>query len=128
MTGEDLIKVIQDDDRLRYGDVKETIKALLKARLINPSTLIDAQVAILEDEKYRLRCHFEDSVVSTIQLFGGNFKRENYEKAKKRLFYNTSFSKQFPNMTTTCEPLTDEDKKEWSDFFELIYGFRPEEE
>ena len=128
MTGEDLIKVIKDNDRLRYGDVKETIKALLKARLINPSTLIDAQVGILEDEKYKLRCHFEDSVVSTIQLFGGNFKGENYEKAKKRLFYNTSFSKQFPNMTTACEPLTDEDKKEWSDFFDLIYGFRPEEE
>ena len=128
MTGEDLIKVIKGNDRLRYGDVKETIKALLKARLINPSTLIDAQVEILEDEKYKLRCHFEDSVVSTIQLFGGNFKGENYEKAKKRLFYNTSFSKQFPNMTTTCEPLTDEDKKEWSDFFDLIYGFRPEEE
>ena len=128
MTGEDLIKIIQDSDRLRYGDVKETIKELLKARLINPSTLIDAQVEILENEKYKLRCHFEDSVVSTIQLFGGNFKGENYEKAKKRLFYNTSFSKQFPNMTTTCEPLTDEDKKYWSDFFKSIYGFRPEEE
>lgn len=127
MTGEDLIKVIQDNDRLRCGDVKETIKALLKARLINPSTLIDAQVEILENEKYKLRCHFEDSVVSTIQLFGGNFKGENYEKAKKRLFYNTSFSQCFPNMSTS-EPLTDEDRKEWSDFFDLIYGFRPEEE
>lgn len=127
MTGEDLIKVIKDNDRLRYGDVKETIKALLKARLINPSALIDAQVGILEDEKYKLRCHFEDSVVSTIQLFGGNFKGENYEKAKKRLFYNTSFSKSFPNMSPS-EPLTDEDRKEWSDFFDLIYGFRPEEE
>jgi len=128
MTGEDLIKVIKDNDRLRYGDVKETIKALLKARLINPSTLIDAQMEILEDEKYRLRCHFEDSVVSTMQLFSENFKGKDYEKAKKRLAYNTSFSKQFPNMTTTHEPLTDEDKKEWSDFFDLIYGFRPEEE
>lgn len=127
MTGEDLIKVIKDNDRLRYGDIKETIKALLKARLINPSALIDAQVGILEDEKYKLRCHFEDSVVSTIQLFGGNFKGENYEKAKKRLFYNTSFSKSFPNMSSS-EPLTDEDRKEWSDFFDLIYGFRPEEE
>lgn len=120
--------MIQDNPHLRYGDVKETIKALLKRRLINPSALIDAQVEILENEKYKLRCHFEDSVVSTIQLFGGNFKGENHEKAKKRLFYNTSFSKQFPNMTTTYEPLTDEDKKEWSDFFDLIYGFRPEEE
>lgn len=127
MIGEDLIKVIKDDDRLRYGDVKETIKELLKARLINPSTLIDAQVEILEDEKYKLRCHFEDSVVSTIQLFGGKFKDKDYEKAKKRLFYNTSFSKQFPNMSMP-EPLTDEDRKEWSDLFDLIYGFRPEEE
>ena len=127
MTGEDLIKVIKDDDRLRYGDVKETIKELLKARLINPSTLIDAQVELLEDEKYKLRCHFEDSVVSTIQLFGGNYKDKDYEKAKKRLFYNTSFSKQFPNMSMP-EPLTDEDRKECSDFFNLLYGFRPEEE
>lgn len=127
MIGEDLIKLIKDDNRLRYGDVKETIKELLKARLINPSTLIDAQVEILEDEKYKLRCHFEDSVVSTIQLFGGNYKDKDYEKAKKRLFYNTSFSKQFPNMSMP-EPLTDEDRKEWSDFFDLIYGFRPEEE
>lgn len=128
MTGEDLIKLISDDDRLRYGDVKETIKALLKARLINPSALIDAQVAILEDEKHKLKCHFEDSVVSTMQLFSGNFKGKDYKKAKKRLIYNTSFSKQFPNMTITCEPLTDKDKKEWSDLFELMYGFRPEEE
>ena len=126
MTGEDLIKVIQDNDRLRYGDVKETIKVLLKARLINPSALIDAQVEILEEEKYRKRCHFEDAVVSTIQLFGGNYEGKDYENAKKRLFYNTSFSECFPNMSTP-EPLTDEDKKYWSDFFERIYGFRPEE-
>lgn len=127
MIGEDLINVIIGNDRLRYGDVKETIKHLLKARLINPSMLIDTQVEILEDEKYKLRCHFEDSVVSTIQLFGGNYKDKDYEKAKKRLFYNTSFSKQFQNMSMP-EPLTEEDRKEWSDFFDLIYGFRPEEE
>lgn len=127
MIGEDLIKVIKDDDRLRYGDVKETIRELLKGRLINPSTLIDAQVEILEDEKYKLRCHFEDSVVSTIQLFGGKFKDKDYEKAKKRLFYNISFSKRFPNRSMP-EPLTYEDRKEWSDFFDFIYGFRPEEE
>ena len=127
MIGEDLINVIIGNDRLRYGDVKETIKELLKARLINPSMLIDAQVEILEDEKYKLRCHFEDSVVSTIQLFGGNYKDKDYEKAKKRLFYNTSFSKQFQNMSMP-EPLTEEDRKEWSDLFDLIYGFRPEEE
>lgn len=127
MKGIELIDIIQNSIYLQHSDIKETLKELLKKKLINPSTLIDAQVELLEEEKYRLRCHFEDSVVSTIQLFGGHYKGKLYKDAKKRLFYNTSFSKQFPNIIFP-EPLTEEDKKYWSDFFNTIYGFRPEEE
>lgn len=127
MNGQELIDIISKNPNLLYGNIRETFKYLLKRQLINPSALIDAQVEQLNEDYYKMRCHFEDSVVSTIQLFGGNYKGEQYENAKKRLFYNTSFSKQFPNMSTP-EPLTEEDKKKWSDFFENIYGFRPEEE
>ena len=127
MHGQELIDIISKNPNLLYGNIRETFKYLLKRQLINPSALIDAQVEQLNEDYYKMRCHFEDSVVSTIQLFGGNYKGEQYENAKKRLFYNTSFSKQFPNMSTP-EPLTEEDKKKWSDFFENIYGFRPEEE
>lgn len=126
MNGQELIDIISKNPNLLYGNIRETFKYLLKRQLINPSALIDAQVEQLNEDYYKMRCHFEDSVVSTIQLFGGNYKGEDYEKAKKRLFYNTSFSKQFPKMSAP-EPLTDEDKKYWSDFFENIYGFRPEE-
>ena len=127
MNGQELIDIISKNPSLLYCDIRETIKYLLKRGLINPSALIDAQVEQMAEEQYRTRCHFEDAVVSTIQLFGGNYKGEQYENAKKRLFYNTSFSKQFPNMSTP-EPLSDEDKKYWSNFFDNIYGFRPEEE
>ena len=127
MNGQELIDIISKDPALLYCDIRETIKYLLKRRLINPSALIDAQIELMAEEQYRTRCHFEDAVVSTIQLFGGNFNGLDYEKAKRRLFYNTSFSKQFPNMSTP-ETLSDEDKQYWSDFFERIYGFRPEEE
>ena len=127
MSGQELIEIISNNPNLLCSDISKTFKYLLKKRLINPSALIDAQVEEMAEEQHRTRCHFEDAVVSTIQLFGGNFKGEDYENAKKRLFYNTSFSKQFPNMSTT-EPLSEEDKKCWSDFFERIYGFRPEEE
>ena len=127
MNGQELIDTISKNPALLYCDIRETFKYLLKRQLINPSALIDAQVEQMAEEQYRTRCHFEDAVVSTIQLFGGNYKGEQYEDAKKRLFYNTSFSKQFPNMSTP-EPLSDEDKKYWSDFFENIYGFRPEED
>ena len=126
MNGQELIDIISKNSALLYCDIRETFKYLLKRQLINPSALIDAQVEQMAEEQYKLRCHFEDAVVSTVQLFGGNYKGEQYEDAKKRLFYNTSFSKQFPNMSTP-EPLSDEDKKYWSDFFESIYGFRPEE-
>ena len=127
MNGQELIDIISQNPALLYCDIRETFKYLLKRRLINPSALIDAQVEQMADEQYKLRCHFEDAVVSTIQLFGGNYKGLDYEMAKRRLFYNTSFSKQFPNMSTQ-EPLSDEDKKYWSDFFDNIYRFRPEEE
>ena len=127
MNGQELIDIISKNPALLYCDIRENFKYILKRQLINPSALIDAQVEQMADEQYKLRCHFEDAVVSTIQLFGGNYKGLDYEMAKRRLFYNTSFSKQFPNMSTP-EPLSNEDKKYWSDFFENIYGFRPEDE
>lgn len=127
MQGMELVDIIQKSPYLQYSDVRETIKELLKRKLINPSALIDAQMEMLEEEKYRLRCHYEDSVVSAIQLFGGTYKGQDYESARKRFFYNTSFSSQFPNLSAP-NPLSDEDRRYWSDFFQSIYGFRPEEE
>lgn len=126
MTGQDLINIINNNDLLKYADISKVIEFLLRKQLIKPSTLIDAQYDVMREEQYQTRCHFEDAVISTIQLFGGNYKGKDYENAKTRLFYNTSFSKQFPNMSSP-QPLTDEDKKYWSDFFETTYGFRPEE-
>ena len=126
MTGQELIEIINKDARLLYGDVKETIKVLLSKQLINPSALIDAQVETLTDEQYKVRCHYEDACISSIQLFNGLWKGEMYEEAKNRFLYNTSFSKCFPNMNNN--DLTDEQKKYWSDFFQRTYGFRPDEE
>ena len=56
MTGQELIEIINKDARLLYCDVKETIKVLLSKQLINPSALIDAQVEMLTDEQYKVRC------------------------------------------------------------------------
>ena len=126
MTGQELIEIINKKPELLYNDVKETIKYLLNSNLINPSKLIDAQVEQLTDEQYKVRCHYEDACVSSVQLFNGLWEGDNFEKAKNRFLYNTSFSKCFPNMNNGN--LTDEQKKYWSDFFDRTYGFRPEEE
>lgn len=126
MNGQELIEIISKDTRLLYGDVKDTIKMLLSKQLINPSTLIDAQVEMLVDEQYKASCHYEDACISSIQLFNGQWTGKDYESAKNRFLYNTSFSKCFPNMNNNN--LSESEKKYWSDFFERTYGFRPEEE
>ena len=126
MTGQELIEIINKKPELLYNDVKETIKYLLNCNLINPSKLIDAQVEQLTDEQYKVRCHYEDACVSSIQLFNGLWEGDMYEEAKNRFLYNTSFSKCFPNMNNNN--LSESEKKYWSDFFQRTYGFRPEEE
>lgn len=126
MTGQGLIEIINKKPELLYNDVKETIKYLLNRGLISPSKLIDAQVEMLTDEQYKVRCHYEDACISSIQLFNGLWEGEMYEEAKNRFLYNTSFSKVFPNMNNNN--LSESEKKYWSDFFDRTYGFRPEEE
>jgi hypothetical protein len=71
-----------------------------------------------------MESHFEDSCVSAAQLFELNLKGDDYENAKKRFLYNTSFSKRMPDMS--INKLTDDERKHWSEFFESTYGFSPE--
>ena len=126
MTGQDLINFIEKNPELLFNDVSKVIRELLDRGLICPSTLIDAQVKKLTDEQYKVRCHYEDACVSSVQLFNGLWEGDMYEEAKNRFLYNTSFSKCFPNMNNNN--LTEEQKKYWSDFFQRTYGFRPEED
>ena len=123
MTGEDLIKFIENNNSLKYLPISYTIKELLKRDLINPSTLIDAQKELLEEQIHRYKSHYTDAVVSSKQILDGNFKGEYLEDAKKRFQYNTSFCKTFPKVNN----LTEEENKKFSDNFELCYGFRPED-
>ena len=124
MIGEELIQLINNKPELKSLPIFYTIKELLRKNLINPSELIDAHKSLLEEEIHRYKSHFTDAAISSIQLFNGKWKGEDYEKAKKRFFYNTSFCRQFPRDTSS---LTDDEKRQFSDMFETNYGFRPEE-
>lgn len=123
-TGQDLINFINNNEWLKLSPMKYVFLELLKRGLINPSYIIDAYTQILEDRCDKYKCHYEDSCVSAMQLFNGNFKGEDYELAKKRFLYNTSFSKCFPNMIGN--ELTEEEKDNWRKFFKTTYGFDPE--
>lgn len=124
-TGQDLIDFINNNNWLKQLPVKWTFIELLRKNIIKPSEIIDAHTQILNDKCNRYKCHYEDSCISAMQLFNGNFKGKDYESAKKRFLYNTSFSEYFPNMIGT--ELTSEDRTKWRKFFKTTYEFDPEE-
>lgn len=124
-TGQDLIDFINNNNWLKILPIEQTFIELLNRNIIKPSEIIDAHTRVLNDKLDRYKCHYEDSCVSAMQLFNGNFNGNDYEYAKKRFLYNTSFSECFPNIIGT--ELTSEERIEFREFFKNTYGFDPEE-
>lgn len=122
MTGADLVKLIESNTYLLQAGIKETIQLLLKKRLINPSTLIDAQVDILEHEKDKYKCHFIESDTCNWLIMNGT--KEQKEFGKKRAKYNAQFNTNFPSNYK----LTEEEIEESRNWFINFYGFNPEDD
>ena len=121
MEGKDLYRILEKNSFLLCSDIKYTIAYLLKERLINPSTLIDAHVDILEDEKDKYKCHFIEADTCNHLFIEGN--KEQKEFAKKRAMYNGQFNTCFPKKNE-MDANTTEECREW---FKNLYGFNPEE-
>ena len=121
MKGEDLRRILEMNSFLLCNDIKYTIEYLLKKRLINPSTLIDAQVDILENEKDKYKCHFIEADTCNDLFMNGN--KEQKEFAKKRAMYNGQFNTCFTKKNK-MDANTTEECREW---FKNLYGFNPEE-
>lgn len=125
-TGEELIRFIENHPQFKAIPIKYLFIELLKKDLIIPSDIIDAYSQVMQDKLKVARSHYEDACVTALQMNSGNFnEEEDKKKIMNRFLYNASFSKSFPNMSGA--DMTDEEKKEWSDFWLITYGFRPEE-
>ena len=125
-TGEELIRFIENYPQFKAIPIKYLFIELLKKDLIIPSDIIDAYSQVMQDKLKVARSHYEDACVTALQMNNGDFnEEEDKKKIMNRFLYNASFSKSFPNMSGA--DMTDEEKKEWSDFWLITYGFRPEE-
>ena len=125
-TGEELIRFIENHPQFKAIPIKYLFIELLKKDLIIPSDIIDAYSQVMQNKLTVARSHYEDACVTALQMNSGNFtKKEDKKNMMDRFLYNASFSKSFPNMSGAG--MTDEEKKEWSDFWLITYGFRPEE-
>ena len=125
-TGKDLIRFVENYPQLQFLPIRDLFIELLKKNLIMPSDIIDAYSQVMQDKLMVAQSHYEDACVTALQMNSGNFtKKEDKKKVMDRFLYNASFSKSFPNMSGA--DMTDEEKKEWSDFWLTTYGFRPED-
>ena len=125
-TGEELIRFIENHPQFKAIPIKYLFIELLKKDLIIPSDIIDAYSQVMQNKLTVARSHYEDACVTALQMNSGNFtKKEDKKNMMDRFLYNASFSKSFPNISGA--DITDEEKKKWSDFWLITYGFRPEE-
>ena len=125
-TGEELIRFIETYPQFKAIPIKYLFIELLKKNLIIPYDIIDAYSQVMQDKLKVERSHYEDACVTALQMNSGNFtKKEDKKNMMDRFLYNASFSKSFPNISGA--DMTDEEKKKWSDFWLITYGFRPEE-
>lgn len=125
-TGESLAKFIKDNPQFKMLPINNLLVELLKRNLIQPSAIMDAYSDLMQRKLNVAEAHYADACITATQMQSKNLKKEDKKNMLDRFFYNVSFSKRFPN---TCgNNLTEEERKKWSDFWELIYGFRPEEE
>ena len=127
MTGEELIRFVENYPQFQMLPIKFLFIELLKKRWIIPSEIIDAYSQVMQDKLTVAQSHYEDACVTALQMKSGNYnKEEDKKKMMNRFFYNASFSKTFPNLIGN--DMTEEEKKKWSDFWLTTYGFKPEEE
>lgn len=127
LTGESLIKFIEANPQFKLLPINFLFVELLKRNMIQPSEIINAYSDVMQHKLMVAETRYTESCITALQMETGNFKGEEDKKEMwNRFLYNTSFSKQFPNLIG--KDMTEEDKKKWSDFWVLTYGFRPEEE
>ena len=125
-TGKDLIRFVENYPQLQFLPIKYLFIELLKKNLIMPSDIIDAYSQVMQDKLRVAQSHYEDACVTALQMHSGNFnEEEDKKKIMNRFLYNASFSKTFPNFIG--EDMNEEEKKKWSDFWLITYGFRPED-
>lgn len=125
MEGHDLIRYIQSRPQLLDADIKHTIMALLNDRLINPSALIDAQLAIKDEECKKYRLHWQEGNIAANILMTG--RKEQKEFGKVRLMYNSLADTTIPYRKVYAEKLSDKVMEESRRFFQMMYGFNGEE-
>ena len=126
-TGEELIKFIENNPQLKVLPINYLFVELLKKSLIKPSDIINAYSEVMQHKLLVAESHYTEACVTALQMKSGNFEsKEDKKDMLDRFFYNASFSKMFPNLIG--KDMTEENKKKWSDFWLLTYGFRPEEE
>lgn len=121
MTGEDLRKLLENNPYLLTVDIRYTIAYLLKRKLINPSVLIDEYTNILNEERDKYKCHFIEADTCNFLMREGDEEQKSW--AEQRARYNGQFNPSFPHKHN----LTEEEVKERKEYFELMYGFNPEE-
>ena len=120
--------------RMEYGEFKNLgypddlpmeyalVQALLAGK-INILEVNNAYSMALEKERHIKKMRFEEACVNLTQLLNGLWKGKNLKEAQQRAIHTLNMSETLPhNIYNEKSDYTDETKKKWDEFCEMIYG------
>ena len=97
-------------------------QALLDGK-IDILSVNNAYAKALETEKHTRKMRFEEACVNLTQILSGNYKGKDLKEVKQRAIHTLNMSETLPHNIYNKEyDYTDEDKKKWDEFCEMIYG------
>ena len=116
----------KDFKNLEYPDMmpmREVLSDLLFKGILNPWEIIIPYTEALEKERHISFCKFEEACITLTQILGKNFKGKHKEGVIKRAIHIFNLTKTLvPHIHDEEHNYTEEDEKEWDEFFKLHYN------
>ena len=113
---------------LGYPSILPMEEALVKALLegkINILEVNNTYSMALERERHDRKMRFEEACININQLLSGNYKGKDLKEVQQRAIHTLNMSETLPHNIYDKEyGYTEDDKKKWDEFYEMLYGGR----
>ena len=123
ITNADLIKKLQElpDDI----PANMAMTSMMLQKIIDYPTITKAYVQSIEHKEGDLSAKFNEGAVLCNMVLSGNWKeKHDIDKLHKRMLHYVNANKTIvPNIYNKKYNYTEDDKKEWDEFYERIYGY-----
>jgi hypothetical protein len=112
--------------KLEYPDqlpLELVLSQIMYDGLLSTEQVMSAYTRAIEKDRWKRKMRFEEACTNLTQLLNGLWRGKDLKKAQQRAIHTLNMSETLPhNIYNDMYDYTEETKKEWDEFCEMIYG------